>query len=107
MVDNYYAGHRFQWMEQFMKAVSKEQQLVRSTAYAIACCIHHQFIYRGRQKTFKLSHKTLALFGVDRRRIKPYLSSFQQANLIKYSIKIGKIPKITLLLIPTNTINKT
>ena len=57
VVNNYYAGHDFKWMDTFMKAIPKKQRLVGGIAFAIACCIHHQYIYK-RQKTFKLSHKT-------------------------------------------------
>ena len=111
MVDNYYAGHNLKWMGEFLKAVSREQkgqELVGSTAHSIACSIHHQYIYK-RQKTFKLSRKTLALFGIKSRCLRPYLTLFQQAGLIKFRIKRRKSPIITLISIPltSNTINKT
>ena len=105
MVNNYYAGHDLEWMEKFMKAFSKKskkQRLVKSTAFAIACCIHHQYIYK-RQKTFKLSHKILSLFGIDYRYLKPYLILFQQAGLLKFKIEKGKSPIITLKLLPPST----
>ncbi len=104
MVTKYYAGHSFQWMESFMKAIPKGQRLVGGIAFSLACCIHHQYIYK-KHKTFKLSHKILESFKVDSRHIRPYLCAFQQAGLIKYNIKNGKKPIITLLLIPSNTIN--
>ena len=111
MVNNYYAGHDLEWMEKFMKAFSKKskkQRLVKSTAFAIACCIHHQYIYK-RQKTFKLSHKILSLFGIDSRYLKPYLFFFQQAGLLKFKIEKGKSPIITLKFLPptTSTTKKT
>jgi len=106
MANTYYAGHDFQWMNEFMKIIQEKQNLKRVTTHCIAEAIHHQYIYK-KQTTFKLSHKTLLLFGVDRRLIKPYLQAFQQAGLLKYTIKNGKIPTIILLLIPTNTSNTT
>jgi len=102
MVNNFYAGHNFQWMDKFMKATQEKQNLKQITAHCIAEAIHHQYIYK-KHKILKLSHKLLSLFEIDRRYLKPYLQAFQQAGLLKYNIKNGKAPVITLLLIPTNT----
>jgi len=102
MANNYYAGHNFQWMVKFMKATQEKQNLRQTTAYCIASAIHHQYIYK-KKKTFKLSHKTLTRFGASRRSLKLYLQAFQQAGLLKFKIKSGKTPIITLLLTPTKT----
>lgn len=99
-----YAGHSFKWMDKFTGSI-KGQRLRNSIAISIACCICHQYNYK-KQGTFKLSHRTLAHFGLNPRSIKPYLNSFQQAGLIKFSIEIGKTPTITLLLIPPKRQNK-
>lgn len=106
MARNFYAGHDFKWMGQFMKAIPKGQRLTGGVAFALACCIHHQYVYK-KQKTFELPHKILKSFKINSRYIRPYLQLFQQANLIKYNIKKGKTPLITLLLIPSinNSIN--
>ncbi len=102
MPQAYYAGHSFGWMNKFLNAIPKKQRLKRSIAFGIASCIHHQFIYT-KQSLFKLSHKTLNSFGVNRRYLEPYLSLFQEAGLIKYYTEKGKSPIIHLLLRPTNS----
>ena len=106
MATKYYAGHSFQWMESFMKATQKHPYLHLTKAVCIAAAIHYQYVY-GKQETFKLSHKALANFGVSRQYIRLYLQLFQQAGLIKFEIKKGRSPTITLILIPHNTIIKT
>jgi len=105
MVDSYYAGHKFKWMKSFMKAVQKKSCFHNTMAHCIAEAIHHQYTYE-KQKTFKLSHKILVNFGINRRYIRPYLQLFQQAGLIKFEIEKGRSPTITLILTPHNTISK-
>ena len=103
----FYAGHEFKWMNNFLEAVPENKWFRKSIAMCVACCIHHQFVYK-KQSTFKLTHKTLSLFGVNRKCLRRYLFIFQQAGLIKYTIKNKRSPIITLLLLPYNyyTINK-
>ncbi len=65
------------------------------------CLLHLSDI--GMHSTFKLNHKVLSLFGINRRCLKTYLSLFQQAGLLSFSIKKGTAPIITL---DKNIINK-
>ncbi|EMR74256.1 hypothetical protein MBGDN05_00686 [Thermoplasmatales archaeon SCGC AB-539-N05] len=101
MVEQFYAGHSFDWMNKFLNAIPKKHRLKQSIAFSLAACIHHQFIYT-KQSTFKLTHKTLDSFGVNRRSIRPYLTLFQKAGLIDYNVKRGRSPIVELLVLPTD-----
>lgn len=96
---NFYYGHDLKWMQKFKKAIPKKQHYSMSIAFCLACCIHHRYKCSG-QITFRLSHKNLIDFGLSRKYLKLYLEAFQQAALIKYEIKKGKSPLITLLCCP-------
>ena len=61
----------------------------------------NRIIY-NKQPTFKLNHKTLKLFGLNRKTIQPYLAYFEEAGLIEYSIKKGYLPIIHLHHLPIN-----
>lgn len=104
MNEAFYAGHEFKWMNNFLKAVPENKWFRKSIAMCIACCIHHQFVYK-KQTTFKLSHKALASFGINRKCLRRYLSIFRQAGLIEFVIKDNKSPIVTLLLLPYNYYN--
>ncbi len=104
MAGEFFAGFSFKWMKKFLKAIPEEKWYHKHVAFCLACCIHHQYVYK-KQTTFKLTHKKLKLFCVNRQTLKRYLEIFQQAGLIKYSIQSKKSPIITLLLVPTSTYN--
>jgi hypothetical protein len=87
-------------MDKFLKAAIKHHKKPH-IAYAIACCIHHQFRYK-KHDIFKLAHETLELFGINRKQLKPYLSIFQQEDLIQYTVSRGRSPTIQLLVLPDN-----
>ena len=101
MAAGFYAGHGFEWMNKFLRAIPKKQRLKLGIAYAIASAIHHQFIYK-KSDMLKLSHKTLQLFGLNRKCLKPYLTAFKEAGLIQYDITKGRSPVIQLLIFPNN-----
>lgn len=101
MNETFYAGHDFKWMNKFLNAIPKKHRFRQSIAFALAACIHHQFVYT-RQSIFNLSHKTLESFGIERRCLKPYLFLFQKAGLLDYTIKKGTSPIIQLIVLPTN-----
>ena len=108
MNDTFYAGHNMKWIRAFLNAIPKDRKFKKSTAYGIACCVHHQFVYK-KHPTFQITHKLLDSFGINRKSLKPYLILFQQAGLIEYIIEKGKSPTITLLSLPDSyyTVNKT
>jgi len=88
-------------MNKFLKAIPEGKYLRLSIAHGIAASIHYQFLYK-KYDILKLSHKTLKLFGVNRKCLKPYLELFQEAGLIQYTIVKGKSPIIQLLVFPDN-----
>ena len=99
MNEAFYAGHEFKWINNFLKAVPENKWYRKSIAFSIACCIHHQCVYE-KQLTFKLTHKTLDLFGRNRKSLRRYLDIFQEVGLIEYSIKPKKSPLVSLILLP-------
>ena len=104
MVNNYsnngfYFGHSFKWMRQMKKVFPKYQKLKRKNIHCLAECLLHQYKC-SKGATFELNHKILEEFSLDRRNIEPYLKILQQKNLIKYEIKKGKKPIVTLLFWP-------
>jgi hypothetical protein len=101
MSAEFYAGHSFDWIQKFLDSIPEKRWFHKNIVFCIACCIHHQYVYK-RQSTFKLTHKKLASFGVNRKNLKRYLEVFQQAGLIKYKIELKKSPVITLLSLPNN-----
>jgi len=101
MNEKFYAGHNMNWMQQFLDAVPNKKRTSKSIGFSLACCIHHQYVYK-KKNIFKINHNSLQYFGVKRKSLKTYLEYFKQARLINYTIKNGKIPTIELLLIPTN-----
>jgi len=105
MAIEFYAGHNFKWIQKFLDAIPENKWYHKHIAFCLACCIHHQFIYK-KQSVFKLTHKKLNLFCINRKKLIRYLEIFQQAKLIKYEIQKRKAPIITLLLLPSTINNK-
>lgn len=97
--NNFYYGHKFDWLNTFRKTGEKNSHLRKGTLQLLTLCIHHKYRYT-KQPTFSLNHKILKQFDIDRRLIRPYLETFRQAGLLKYEIKKGKSPLITLLFRP-------
>lgn len=95
--NNYYAGHEFQWMRQFLDAIPKWYS--RSVAFSIASAIHHQCRYK-KSLVFSLPHSLLNDFGIQYRSLPIYLKIFQENGLLKFSNSIGCSFKVELLLSP-------
>jgi len=102
----FYAGHSFEWMQHFFNAIPTNKKYHKSIAYCIACCLHHYYIYK-KQPTFKLTHKKLELFAINRRSLRRYLELFKQTKLLQYTIEDNKTPIVTLLLLPTTNYKQT
>lgn len=97
--NGFYFGHSFKWMRQVKKTFPKYQRLKRKNIHCLAECLLHQYKC-SKGIAFELNHKILEEFSLDRRYIKPYLKILQQNKFIKYEIKKGKPPLITLLFSP-------
>jgi len=97
--DGFYFGHSFKWMRQIKKVFPKYQKLKRKNIHCLAECLLHQYKC-SKKGTFRLDHKILEEFSLDRRNIEPYLKILQQNKFIEYEIKKGKKPIITLLFHP-------
>jgi len=97
MNKEYYAGHDFSWIKQFLMSIPKQYR--KDIALGIAEAIHHQFRYK-KSEIFNLTHATLDKFGVCRKRLPTYLHFFQGKGLISYEIKKGSAPRIQLLFLP-------
>ena len=99
MNNGYYAGHSFEWMQKFLNTIPRKKGLSKTNGYAIASCLHHQCIY-SKQQVFKLNHRLLKHFGINRKSLPIYLTFFKNAELINYRIKKGSLPIINLLELP-------
>lgn len=85
-----------EWIEKFKKATPPNLHL--TTAICLALLIHHLTTIK-KQNIVKLSRKYLNDFGLNFRRIKPYLLSFQEAGLIEIWTKDRSMTQIKLLLL--------
>jgi len=87
--------------EKFKTHVTKGRHASKSIAFALAACIHHQFVYT-KKDIFKINHTLINAFGLNRRNLQQYLKYFKEANLIEYTVTSGRVTTIQLLLLPYN-----
>jgi hypothetical protein len=92
----FYNGHSMEWIDKFKKATPSNLHL--TTALCLAFAIHHLTTIK-KQNTIKLTRKDLNDFGLNFRRVKPYLLSFEKAGLIELSIRNRSMTQIKLLLL--------
>jgi hypothetical protein len=85
-----------EWIERFKKATPTNLHV--GNAILLAMLIHHLTTIK-KQNIVKLSRKYLNDFGLNFRRIKPYLLSFQEAGLIELWTKDRSMTQIKLLLL--------
>ncbi len=85
-----------EWIEKFKKATPSNSHV--ATAICLALAIHHLTTI-SKQSTIKLTRKYLNDFGLNFRRIKPYLLSFEKAGLIELLIKDRSMTQVKLVLL--------